>query len=350
MAITKILLFFDFVETESQQRTVSDSNEVVNEAEEDVELKPTIETDVSAHLSEAIVPVPPIETEDAPVVEDVPVVGEEEKMPVPMEQQVTGSDLPTQPEEQELAEEKNDKEAMEQSYHQSPSEEREMGDQDANFETPQKSLLQDQEEMVGSAAEGPSDVVDEEAPVQPQEEVSEVPFADQEGFPGKEEEKVMQQDSSIPWQEGPDQVEMQKADEFFISGEERIPQSQSHADRFQRDAYHEDVLVPLETREPWVMVDYPTVSQTENGAPSQDEMRILETEMVNDNNFIPEVQQEADESVYPNDVESADVEEAEDTPAVEVNKIIIIIIHSDLICDNQVKKRLTFRVSYSARR
>lgn len=320
MAITKILLFFDFVETESQQQTVPDSNEVVNEAEEDVELKPTMETDVSAHLSEEIVPVPPIETEDAPVVEDVTVVG---------------SDLPTQPEEQELAEEKNDKEVMEQSYHQSPSEEQEMGDQDANFETPEKSMLQDQEEMVGSAVEGPNDVVDEQAPVQPQEEISEVPVTDQEGFPGKEEEKVMQQDSSIPWQEGPDQVEMQKADEFFISEEERIPQSQLHTNRFQRDAYHEDVLVPSETREPWVMVDYPTVSQKENGAPSQDEMRILETEMVNDNNFIPEVQQEADESVYPNDVESADVEEAEDTPPVEVNKIIIIIIiHSDLICDN----------------
>ena len=330
MAITKILSFFYFVETESQQQTVSDSNEEVNEAEEDVELKATIETDVSGHLSEEVVPVPAIKTDDAPVVEDVPVVGEEEKIPVSVEQQSAESDLPTQPEEQESTEERNDKEAMEQSYHQSPSEEQEMGDQDANFETPQKSMLQDQEEMVGSAVEGPSDVVNEQAPVQPQEEISEVPFVDQEGFPAKEEEKAMQQDSSIPWQEGPDQVEMQKADEFFISEEERIPQSQSHNDKFQRDGYHEDVLVPSETREPWLMVDYPTAPEKENGAPSQDEMRILETEMVNDNNFIPEVQQEADESVYPNDVESADVEEAKDTPTVEVYKNIIIIIHNYL--------------------
>lgn len=333
MVITKILLFFDFIETESQEQNLSDSNE-----EEDVELKSTIETDVSAHLSEETAPVPAVKTEDAPVVEDLsvvgegtPVVGEEEKIPVPIGQQVTGSDLPTQPEEQESTEKRNDEEAMEQSHHQSPSEEQEMGDQDANFETPQKSILEDQEEMVGSAAEGPNDVVDEQAPAQPQEEISEVPFVDQEGFPAKEEEKAMQQDSSIPWQEGPDQVEMQKADEFFISEEERIPQSQSHTNEFQRDGYHEDVLVPSETREPWLMVDYPTAPEKENGAPSQDEMRILETEMVNDNNFIPEVQQEADESAYPNDVESADVEEAKDTPTVEVYKnIIIIIIHNYL--------------------
>ena len=333
MVITKILLFFDFIETESQEQILSDSNE-----EEDVELKSTIETDVSAHLSEETAPVPAVKTEDAPVVEDLSVVGEgtpvvreEEKIPVPIGQQGTGSDLPSQPEEQELTEERNDEEAMEQSHHQSLSEEQEMGDQDANFETPQKSMLQDQEEMVGSAAEGPNDVVDEQAPAQPQEEISEVPFVDQEGFPAKEEEKAMQQDSSIPWQEGPDQVEMQKADEFFISEEERIPQSQSHTNEFQRDGYHEDVLVPSETREPWLMVDYPTAPEKENGAPSQDEMRILETEMVNDNNFIPEVQQEADESAYPNDVESADVEEAKDTPTVEVYKnIIIIIIHNYL--------------------
>ena len=117
---------------------------------------------------------------------------------------------------------------------------------------------------------------------------------------------------------------MQQADEFFISEEQRIPQSQSHTDEFQTDAYHEDELVPSETREPWVMVDHPTVSEQQNGASSQDDMRILEGEMANDN-FTPEVQQEADESVYPNDVENADVEEAEDTPFVEVNKDNIII-------------------------
>ena len=322
MAITKILLFFDFVETESQQQTVSDSTEVVNDDEEDVELKATTETDVSDHLSVETVPVPVIKPEDAPIVEDTSVVEEEEKLPVAIEQQATGSDLPTQPEEQESTEERNDPEAMEQSYHQSPSQEQEIGDQDANFETPQKSMLQDQEELVGSAVQGSNDVV-EEASVHPQGETSEVPFADQEGSPAKEEEKALKQDSCTPWQEGPDQVEMQQADEFFISQEQRIPQSQSHPDKFQRDAYHEDVLVPSETREPWVMVDHPTVSEQQNGASSQDEMRILEGEMANDN-FIPEVQQEADESMYPNDVESADVEEAADTPSVEVSKNNII--------------------------
>ena len=298
---------------------------------------PVIETHFPIHHSgEEHVPVLVVKTEDGPFIAHTPVIAQEERLPVSEQQAVMGEDLPTEHEEQESVEQSCDQEAMEESYHQYALEEQgreqEVEAQDENTESQQRGLFQEQTE--GSGMYDPHDVV-EQGSQQLRGEISESILAVRERFHPEEENIVPEQDSSVPWNEEPEAAETQQSDEFFISKEQNIPQSHSFADVHQEKMYNGDVIVSTGTGAPWVMVDHPPALERENYVPRQDEMVIHKAEPrgMSNENFVPEVQEAADETVYHNEVESADIEEAGEAPIVEVStqSVIIMIIGVQVI-------------------
>ena len=304
---------------------------VHSEGKEDVKPQtlPITESNLPIHHSGGEhYPVLVMKTEDAPFGTHVPVVIPEEK-PHIGQQTITGDDAPAQLKGQSLdqraVEQKNDQELVEQSYNQKAAEEP-LREQETDKEhsivedNQEQRVLHSQEETEASAMYEPGDVV-EQMREQRQEEIAEDSFADQGRFAPEDGESIPAQDASVPWAQETTPMDTQEPDEFYTPEEQNIPQSHSYAEEYQEEFYNGDVLVSSSSEEPWVMVDHPQAPEQENYSPPHDDVGVhLEepVEMLNER-FAPEVPEEVAEQVYHNEEEGVEVEEAEETPAVEVS-------------------------------
>ena len=306
---------------------------------------PLTETSIPIYQSEQHYPVIVMKTEDAPVTAHVPVVIPEEK-PASEPQTIASDEMPVQHEEQ--------------SYEQEPAvdgvTEQEMEDHNVIDGEQEQNILPSQEETENVGMYEPGDDVDEQSygqpHEQPQEEISAIPVAEEQRFVPEESENLPAQDSSVSWMEKPVPADTQEPEEFYSPEEQDIPQSHTYED-YQEESHDGDVLVSSDSREPWVMVDYPPAPEQENHFlptpeqenyfppapeqenyfPSQDNISgppRMPMEIPNEQ-FTHEVPEEA-ENEYHYEEEGAENEEADETPVVEVCTMWHEILAGVLFC------------------
>ena len=156
-----------------------------------------------------------------------------------------------------------------------------------------------------------------------QEDISETPVTEQQVIAPELNDNLSAQ---VSWTQETTPVGVQETDEFYISEERDIPQANAaYAGEYREEFRDGDILVSSETREPWVMVDYPPAEEVkENRLLPRDNLSATEPlQMETNDQFMQEIQQpqmpEEAECEYHNEVEDVENEEVGETPVVEVH-------------------------------
>lgn len=252
-----------------------------------------------------------MKTEDAPLTAHVPVLIPEEKPAI--QQTATGSEMPVLREEPGYQPQRADVDVADQQVEVHNVDE---GDQAQNIEHSQEERDNEDLPEPGNASEQMHEPA--------QEDISETPVTEQQVIAPELKDNLPAQ---VSWTQETTPVGVQETDEFYISEEQDIPQANTaYAGEYREESHDGDILVSSETREPWVMVDYPPAEEVkENHFPPQDNLSASEhvqMETTNDQ-LMQEIQQpqmpEEAEREYHNDVEGVENEEVDETPVVEVH-------------------------------
>ena len=308
--------FFPFVSEPgypSQPEPSSTQSASVSDEKEQVKPQaiPATETPAPFYQLEQHYPVVVMKTEDAPLTAHVPVLIPEEKPAI--QQTATGSEMPVLREEPGYQPQRADVDVADQQVEVHNVDE---GDQ-AHI------IVYSQEERDNEDLPEPGNA-SEQMHEPAQEDISETPVTEQQVIAPELKDNLPAQ---VSWTQETTPVGVQETDEFYISEEQDIPQANSaYAGEYREESHDGDILVSSETREPWVMVDYPPAEEVkENRFLPQDNLSApehVQMETTNDQ-LMQEIQQpqmlEEAEREYHNDVEGVENEEVDETPVVEVH-------------------------------
>ena len=272
----------------------------------------------------------PSDSEHYPVI----IKTEDDRIPgsdVPLEEKIScepkaveDDHLPAQQEHQSQNMLETEEEALEQQS--IPERDLEGNNQDQENshsleEITNKSLLEP--EIIHEQIQGDQMREEEEMPIeQIQEETADIPVPDQ--------NQIASENAALSRgfvQESAQGNAQEQHAELYTPEEQNIPQSHPNTDGLQQKSYEDNTFMTSDSREPWVMVDYPLAEEHDSIVNHDDNEPPQTQQDMERNSFEPETAEEENDYQDYVDDQRIDTEDIEDEQPEQRTEVCIAFLH-----------------------
>ena len=115
--------------------------------------------------------------------------------------------------------------------------------------------------------------------------------------------------------------------ELSTPEEQNIPQSHPNTDGLQQESYEDNTFMTSDSREPWVMVDYPLAEEHDSIVNHDDNEPPQTQQDMEHNSFEPETAEEENDYQDYVDDQRIDTEDIEDEQPEQRTEVCIAFLH-----------------------
>lgn len=178
-------------------------------------------------------------------------------------------------------------------------------------------------EIIHEQIQGDQMREEEEMPIeQIQEETADIPVPDQ--------NQIASENAALSRgfvQESAQGNAQEQHAELYTPEEQNIPQSNPNTDGLQQESYEDNTLMTSDSREPWVMVDYPLAEEHDSIVNHDDNEPPQTQQDMERNSFEPETAEEENDYQDYVDDQRIDTEDIEDEQPEQRTEVCIAFLH-----------------------